>query len=154
LFSTAEEEKAMNKTQKVTVFLIAFLLVSIAVAVPAYIYVLVFKRNMPLVRIVPAILLAAFIGGFVWAMRKQSRNEAETDEMDIAIQKMAAIISFITVLVVMGVLLIIANLVWGLNFAVPLWILMLLFGLHIFIGSVVWCIAILIQYRRKAKYNE
>ena len=144
----------MNKTQKVTVFLIAFLLVSIALAIPAYIYVFFFRRNMPLVRIVPAIILTMFIGGFIWAMRKQNRNEAETDEMDIAIQKMAALISFITVLVIMGVLLIIANLIWGLNFAVPLWILMLLFGFHIFIGSVVWCIAILIQYRRKAKNNE
>ena len=144
----------MNRTQKLTGFLIAFLLVSIALAVPAYIYVFFFKRNMPLVRIVPTIILAMFIGGFIWAMRKQNRNEAETDEMDIAIQKMAALISFITVLIVMGVLLIIANLVWGLNFAVPLWILMLLFGLHIFIGSVVWSIAILVQYRRKAKNNE
>ncbi len=144
----------MNITQKSAVFFIAYLLVSIAVVVPAFIYIFVFGRNMPLVRIVPAILLAAFIGGFVWAMRKQSKNEPEQDEMDIAITKMAAIISFITVLVVMGVLLIIANLMWGLNFAVPLWILMLLFGLHIFIGSVVWCIAILVQYRRKAKNNE
>lgn len=144
----------MNRTQKLTAFLIAYLLVSIAVAVPAYIYVFFFRRNMPLVRIVPTIILAAFIGGFVWAMRKQNRNEAETDEMDIAIQKMAAIISFITVLIIMGVLLITANLIWGLNFAVPLWVLMLLFGLHIFIGSVVWCIAIQIQYRRKAKNNE
>ena len=144
----------MNKTQKFTVFFIAYLLVSIAMAVPAYIYVFFFRRNMPLVRIVPTIILAAFIGGFVWAMKKQNRNEAETDEMDIAIQKMAALISFITVLVIMGVLLIIANLIWDLNFAVPLWILMLLFGLHIFIGSVVWCIAILIMYRRKAKNNE
>lgn len=144
----------MNKTQKFTAFFIAYLLVSIALAVPAYIYVFFFRRNMPFVRIVPAILLAALIGGFVWAMRKQNRNEPETDEMDIAIQKMAALISFITVLVIMGVLLIIANLIWGLNFAVPLWVLMLLFGLHMFIGSVVWCIAILVQYRRKAKNNE
>ncbi|MBN1972005.1 MAG: hypothetical protein JW787_00075 [Sedimentisphaerales bacterium] len=144
----------MNRTQKLTAFLIAYLLVSIAVAVPAYIYVFFFRRNMPLVRIVPTIILAAFIGGFIWAMKKQNRNEAETDEMDIAIQKMAALISFITVLVVMGVLLVTANLMWGLNFAVPLWVLMLLFGLHIFIGSVVWCIAIQIQYRRKAKNNE
>ena len=144
----------MNRTQKVTSFLIAFLLVSIALAVPAYIYVFFFRRNMPLVRIVPTIFLALFIGGFIWSMKKQNRNEAETDEMDIAIQKMAALISFITVLVNMGVLLIIANLIWGLNFAVPLWILMLLFGLHMFIGSVVWCIAIQIMYRRKAKSNE
>jgi uncharacterized membrane protein len=100
-------------------------------------------------------MLAVFIGGLFWATRKQSKNEPETDEMDTAIQKMAGLISLISVLIIMGVLLIISNLVWGLNFAVPLWVLMLLFGSIVaFIGSVVWSIATLVQYRRKAKNNE
>jgi hypothetical protein len=145
----------MNRTQKFSVFVIAFLLVSIAVAAPAYIYLFAFGRCPPFVRIAPVILLAVYIGGFFWALRKQSKNEPETDELDAAIIKMAAIISLISVLIIMGMLLIIANLVWGLNFAVPLWVLMLLFGSIIaFVGLVVWSIAILVQYKRKAKNNE
>ena len=93
-----------------------------------------------------AILSFVFFGGLFLATRKQSKKEAETDEMDISLQKVAAIISLISVLVVMGVLLNIANLVWGLNAAVPLWVLMLLFIALVTVGVIVFAVAILIQY--------
>jgi cbb3-type cytochrome oxidase subunit 3 len=144
----------MNRSQKFSVFLIIFLLVSIAVAAPVYIYLFVFGRCPSFVRIAPAILLVVYIGGFFWALRKQSKNEPETDELDVAIQKMAAIISFVSVLIVVGVLLIIANLVWGLNAAVPLWVLMLSFGSLVPIMLVIYCIAILVQYGRRGKNGQ
>ena len=151
----------MNKTQKSALFLIAFTLLSITLIAIVLIPIFFFGRCMPLLffgrcigYIAPAILLAVFIGGLFWATRKQSRDEAETDELDVAIQKMAAIISFVSILIAVGVLLIIANLVWGLNAAVPLWVLMLSFGSLVPIMLVVWSIAILVQYRRKEKNHE
>jgi hypothetical protein len=154
----------MNRSQKFALFNITFILLATAlvalVLIPIFFYgqcmpLLFFGRHMPLlVYMVPAILLAASIGGLFWATRKQSRHEVETDELDIAIQKMAAIISFASFLILVGISLIVANLVWGLNAAVPLWVLMLLYGALVPILSLVWSIAILVQYRRKAKNNE
>jgi cbb3-type cytochrome oxidase subunit 3 len=151
----------MNKSQKFALFLIAFILLSITLIAIVLIPIFFFGRCMPLLffgrcigYIAPAILLAVYIGGLFWATRKQSKDEVETDEMDVAIQKMAAIISFASILIVVGVLLIIANLVWGLNAAVPLWVLMLSFGALVPIVLVVWSIAILVQYGRKEKNHE
>jgi hypothetical protein len=100
------------------------------------------------------ILLAVFFSGLFFAIRKPKKGEIEADERDIAIQKVAAIISLVSVLVVAGISLIVANLVWGLNAAVPLWVLMLLFGaLVVFIALVVYPAVILVQYGRGGK-NE
>jgi hypothetical protein len=139
----------MNKTQKFMLWGIINLLLAIAFLALFLVLIFFFKWWMPLpARMASLAILFAvfFIGGLFLAARKQSKKEVETDEMDIAIQKVAAIISFSSVLALEGVLLNIANLVWGLNAAVPLWVLMLLFVALVTVGVIVFGVAILIQY--------
>ena len=145
----------MNRTQKVAAISIIGMLLTMAILALLLIPMFFFGQHMPLpVRIVCLIILfIVFFGGLFLATRKRSKDEVETDERDIAIQKVAAIISLVSTLVVVGILLIVANLVLGLNAAVPLWMLMLLFGALVFIASVVYHATILIQYGR-SKNNE
>lgn len=138
----------MNRTQRFVLWGIICLLLSISFLALFLVSIFFFKWWMPLpARIAYMTILSfVFFGGLFLAAKKQSKKEVETDEMDISIQKVAAIISLISVLVVMGVLLIIANLVWGLDAAVPLWVLMLLFMALVIFGIIIFGVVILIQY--------
>jgi hypothetical protein len=98
------------------------------------------------------IIIASASVGFFIAFRKQ--DEVETDEMDIAIHKVAAVVALVGVLVLMGISLIVVNFVWGLNAAVHLWVLMLLYGALLFIGSIVYWVAVLVLYSRRCKNGE
>jgi len=141
----------MNRTQRVAVWIIAVMLLTMASLALVLIPIFFLKWLMPLpVRMAClTILIVVSSGGLFFALKKQ--NEVDTDEMDIAIQKVAAIISSVSIFVTVGILLIAANLVWGLNTAVPLWLLMLLYGAFLAIGSIVYWGAVLIQYGRKEK---
>jgi hypothetical protein len=144
----------MNRTQKFALWGITCLLLPTSFLALFLVSIFFFKWWMPLPARIAclAILFAVFfLGGLFLAARKQSKKEVETDEMDIAIQKVAALIASISVLVVMGVLLNVANLLWGLNAAVPLWVLMLLFVALVIVGVIVFAVAILIQYGRGGK---
>ena len=139
----------MNKSQKFALWGIINLLLPTSFLALFLVLIFFFKWWMPPpVGIASVVILFAVfgLGGLFWVARKQSKKEVETDEMDISIQKVAAIIAFSSVLVLEGVLLNIANLVWGLNAAVPLWVLMLLFGALVIVGVIVFGVAILIQY--------
>jgi hypothetical protein len=144
----------MNKTQKFALWGIINLLLAIAFLALFLVSIFFFKWWMPLparIACLAILVVVFFLGVLFLAARKQSKKEVETDEMDISLQKVAAIISFSSVLVLEGVLLNIANLVWGLNAAVPLWVLMLLFVALVIVGVIVFAVAILIQYGRGGK---
>jgi hypothetical protein len=140
----------MNRTQKVAVITITGMLLTIALLALSLIPIFFFGWRMPLPARVACltILFTVFSGGLFFAIRKQRKDEVEADERDIAIQKIAVIISLVSILVVVGMSLVVANLVWGLNAAVPLWMLMLLFGALVLIASVVYHAVILVQYGR------
>jgi len=146
----------MNKTQKFALWGIINLLSAIAFLALFLVSIFFFKWWMPLPARIACLAIFPFVffGGLFLAARKQSKKEVETDEMDISFQKIAAIISLISVLVVMCVLLNIANLLWGLNAAVPLWVLMLLFVALVIVGVLVFGVAILIQYGMGGKRGE
>jgi len=146
----------MNRTQKISAWTIIIILLTIASLALLLIPIFVFGWCMPLpVRMVClTIIFTVSFGGLFFATKKQSKNEVETDEMDIGIQKVAAIISLVTILAVTGILLLTANFLWGLNASVPLWVLMLLFGAFVAMASVIYHAAVLIQYGREEKNDE
>jgi hypothetical protein len=146
----------MNKSQKFAVYGITGMLLMMTLLALLLIPMFFWGRLMsaPARIACVTILLAVVVGGFLLIKRKQSKIEVETDEMDIAIQKMAGIITSISILILIGILLIAANLLWGLNFTVPLWVLMLLYGALFFIGFIAYHIVILILYRRSSKNGE
>ncbi|MFA6186802.1 MAG: hypothetical protein WC770_06290 [Phycisphaerae bacterium] len=145
----------MNRTQKFAVVTIIGMLLTMASLALLLIPKFFFGRCVPLpVRITClTILFIVFSGGLYFAIKKQRKDEVDTDERDIAIQKVAATISLASILVVVGISLVVANLVWGLNAEVPLWMLMLLFGVLVFIASVVYHTAILVQYGRSKSHE-
>jgi hypothetical protein len=144
----------MNRTQKVAWWVVIG--ISVMMASLAMVMTPMFFFGRPIPRLVCIACLAINITvasvGFFIAFGKQ--REVETDEMDITIHKIAAVVALAGVLVVVGISLIIADLVWGLNFTVPLWVLMLLYGALLFIGSIVYWAAVLVQYSRRSKNGE
>jgi hypothetical protein len=143
----------MNRTQKFAVVTIIGMILTMASLALLLIPKFFFGWYVPLPARIACltILFTVFSGGLYFAIKKQRKDEVDTDERDIAIQKFAAIISLVSILVAMGILLVITNLIYGLNAVVPLWMLMLLFGVLLFIASVVYHAVILIQYRKGGK---
>ena len=92
-------------------------------------------------------LIVAFTGaGVVFARRKQSPSEPESDERDDAIKKKAVLACFISVWVSLVLASFIPTLVVGDNGSIPVFFLPVINLMIVFVAFIVYSIAVLVQY--------
>ena len=90
----------------------------------------------------------------MWARRKQSSKEADSDERDKSIEKKAVLVSFISVWVLLAAETIIPRFIVGLDGSIPVWMLAIMNVAILYVAMAIFYAAVLIQYSWRGRNGE
>jgi hypothetical protein len=143
----------MNRAQKTVLGSMVIVLLSLAMLACVLFQFFVLKKA-------PEDFLSYFLtvvlillGGvmLVWALRRQSPAEVETDERDKLIAGRAAMVFLVSAWIVFPVASVIPRFILGANGCIPAWSLPLINVGALIIIMMVYSIAVLVQYGRGGK---
>jgi energy-coupling factor transporter transmembrane protein EcfT len=139
----------MNRTQKIVLCNLVIVLLTLAMLAYVLFQFFVLKkipegftgRFLP-----PALLI--LLGGslLVWALRRQSSREVETDERDKLIANKAAMVFLVSAWIVFPAISVIPRFILGDDGCIPAWSLPLINVGALIIIMMVYSIAVLVQY--------
>ena len=143
----------MNKTQKGAWFSLAGTLFFFTI--PFYLIFRIAIQKRPPERfclyLFPLIFLLYVVVGIFFLHRKQSPNEPDYDERDNRIKQKAGIAAFISVWPLFLAASVIPQFFVGLDGTIPVWLLPIVTVSLFYPVMLVYSIAVLVQYRRRAK---
>jgi len=140
----------MNKTQKAAWFNLASALLCIAISVWVAVEILVLRRIPEgIIRFWPVPVFCLFMAvSIILLRRKQSPAEVDSDERDNLIKKRAVIVSFVSVWILLFAASIIPRFIVGDAELIPVSALPPVLFLIFLIVTLVWSVAVLVQYGR------
>jgi len=144
----------MNKTQKGTLVSLVSALLCIAIAVFLLVEIVVLKHPpesfsekfwLPIV----VCVLGPILTIFYW--KKQSPTEVESDERDDLIKKRAALVSFVSVWILLYAATVIPWFIVGLEGSIPVFLLPFINVGILLVVLLIYSVAVLVQYGRGGK---
>jgi len=142
----------MNRTQKTALCSLIFFLSFLIVTSCVFYRIFVLKRTPESFagRFLPLAILIVVNGPLlIWMLRRQSPGEVKVDERDKLIDNRAAMAAFVSALIVFLAVSGIPRLVLGDNGCIPAWSLPLINLCAFMIVTMIYFVAILIQYSRR-----
>ena len=100
------------------------------------------------------LMVAAIALGLLFIFRKQSPKEVDSDERDRLIKLRAALVSFVSVWILLAATTLICRFAVGIEGAVSVWVLSIINFVVFLAAMMVYWVAILVQYGRGGKENE
>ena len=137
----------MNKTQKAALFGLVIFAASALVGALFVIEVFFLKAAYSQIHVWSIIfLLTVFVLGLFFILKKQSKNEVESDERDKLIQMRAVVAAFVAVLIAIAAVIVGCTMVIGIQGKISVWVMTLLNMAAILIAFTAYFVATLIQY--------
>ena len=141
----------MNKTQKGAWVNLAYCLLCVSLIIYLVIEIGVLKK-LPgrwfAFWLIPAYLLLLLMS-MILMRKKQSPDEVGSDERDKLIQKRAVLASFISVWILLFAVSVIPQFIFGPDATIAVWSLTLV-NITVFVAAgLVYCVAVLVQYRQE-----
>jgi len=146
----------MNRTQKTAWVNLIMILLGIAIGVWRTVEVFILGRiSEGNYWFWPLMVIYLMIGAsIIFIRRKQSPAEVDSDERDDLIKKRAVLASFVSVWILLYVASVIPWLTLGPEGSIPVWLLLFINLGVFFIVTVVYSVAILLQYGWGNKYGK
>ena len=100
------------------------------------------------------LMVTAIVLGLLFIFRKQSPKEVDSDERDRLIKLRAALVSFVSVWILLAVVTLTCRFAVGIEGAVSVWALSIINFVVFLAAMMIYWIAVLVQYGRGGKENE
>ena len=143
----------MNKSQREAVINLICMLFNIGIVFYLFVSLFIMKRfpgGFDLFCVLAAAILM-LVGAFVFIRRKQSPAEIDSDERDGLIKKRAVMVSFVSGWLLLAAASVIPRFVVGMDGMIPVWLLPIINITVFLLAMVIYCVAVLVQYRRGGK---